>query len=69
MRQFLYRVLLVAIGVFFGYALGYRSPAPPAKPVPVACFDAQGKEIPDWFAKFGGVRVACAPGEVAKLPH
>ena len=69
MRQFIYRVLLVAIGVFFGYALGYRSPAPVAKPVPVACYDSQGQSIPDPFTKFGGVRTACAPGQVASLGH
>ena len=70
MREFCYRVFVLAIGLFLGFALGHHSQSVQTKSVPVACYDSQGKPVKDaFFAKFGGVATTCPPGQVAKSDH
>lgn len=67
-RLFLHRVVLLALGLFIGFALGRASaPTMTAQAAAVDCYDAKGTLVPDDFSKFGGTRTACAPGQTAKL--
>lgn len=62
---------ILLVGGVIGFALGrYTSEKPPGNSlhaVAVDCYDASGKLVPDQFAKFGGVRLSCAPGQTARL--
>lgn len=64
-------LLLLAVGLIFGFALGRgmkeKAQPPQIYGVGVDCYDSKGNLLPDPFAKFHGVQLSCAPGETAKV--
>ncbi|MGA8036733.1 MAG: hypothetical protein WB985_12260 [Candidatus Acidiferrales bacterium] len=48
-----------------GPAVAVLPPPQPMPKVAVDCYDAKGNLVPDQFAKYGGITMACAPGQTA----
>ena len=71
MKALLGIAFLMLVSGLIGFAIGRDTAEKPSpqqlRAVAVDCYDSKGKLVPDKFAEFGGVTIACAPGQTAKL--